>query len=65
MTVTIRLPDTWSIEMVDHLLYFANELNNALIDQYGAALYEYWNQQDDSEERIENETSTENPITTD
>jgi hypothetical protein len=65
MTVTIRLPDTWSIEMVDHLLYFANELNNALIDQYGAALYEYWNQQDDSEERIENETSVEKTITTD
>jgi hypothetical protein len=65
MPVTIRLPDTWSIEMVDHLLDFANQLNNAIIDQYGTALYERWNQQYDLDELAEADLPEENEVTAD
>lgn len=63
MNVTIRLPDTWSMEMVDHLLDFTNQLNNAIIEQYGTGLYEYWSRQcgmdklNGNEEAIETEAS--------
>jgi len=50
MNITLRLPDTWSLEMVDHLLDFANQLNNAILDQYGDALYEYWHKQNAADE---------------
>jgi len=39
----IRLPEYWSIEQIDFLLYFANELNNSIMDQFGDQLYKYWN----------------------
>ena len=45
MNVTIRLPDIWPIEKIDFLHDFVNDLHEAIWQQYGQALCEYWESQ--------------------
>ncbi len=45
MRSRLRLPDTWTAEEADFLLDLVNELNNAILEQYGDVLYRFWNHQ--------------------
>ncbi len=42
MSYLIRLPDHWPIEKVDFFLEIINQLHEAIWDQYGQSLCEYW-----------------------
>lgn len=42
MSYPLRLPEYWTAAEIDFLLHFANELNNAILDQYGELLQNYY-----------------------
>ncbi len=55
MNFSIRLPEDWSLEKVDFLHEFVNQLHEAIWDQYGQALCEYWEKHPPFEEFIQDD----------